>query len=234
VLEEACRVIEPIVIAEIQQRHRYPLEWGGKPAWAATVAAANCYEGMKEGVGPHADALTYLGPQCTIASLSLGCERRFRLRESLSPDPAREPRTFDIPLPHNSLLIMHPTTQERFKHSIPPQSRLDVFRPAIPPFPGADVPAYNQRINITFRFYRPDFCDSAPKCKCGSRAILRPDLKGYYAGKAGTASEFRYFWQCDAGKVNEGKGCGMWQLMDWRAENRGPMWAETEHAIPDH
>ncbi|KZT56427.1 hypothetical protein CALCODRAFT_435763 [Calocera cornea HHB12733] len=225
-LEEACRVIEPIVLEEMQKRRRYPLEWGGHPAWTASVAAVNCYEGMKEGVGYHADALTYLGPHCTIASLSLGCERRFRLRETLSPDPVREPRTFDIPLPHNSLLIMHPLTQERFKHSIPPQTRLDVFRPPLPALPGGDTRAYNQRINITFRFYRPDFCDLAPNCACGLPAILRPDLKGKYAGRMDPDDEYQYFWQCDAGKVNEGKGCGLWQLMDWKAEKRGPMLCE--------
>ena len=67
----------------MRKRKRYPLEWAGEsiedrdaPAepvlWRANVAAANCYEGAKESVGPHSDQLTYLGPYPTIASLSLG------------------------------------------------------------------------------------------------------------------------------------------------------------------
>lgn len=87
-MEEACQYIERIVNAEMHKRERYPLEWGGelpqnlsdtddagnreKIIWRANVAASNCYEGTKEGVGFHSDALTYLGPYPTIASLSLG------------------------------------------------------------------------------------------------------------------------------------------------------------------
>ena len=88
-MEEACQYIERVVNAELHKRQRYPLEYGGEPPdhldgttndiadgrkiiWRANVAASNCYEGTKEGVGFHSDALTYLGPYPTIASLSLG------------------------------------------------------------------------------------------------------------------------------------------------------------------
>ena len=89
VMEEACQYVERVVNAEMHKRQRFPLEWGGEPPrrpdgtnddtadgkniiWRANVAASNCYEGTKEGVGFHTDALTYLGPYPTIASLSLG------------------------------------------------------------------------------------------------------------------------------------------------------------------
>lgn len=96
-LEEACRHIEPIVIAEMRSRSRYPLEWAGPTAWEATVAAANCYEGMKEGVGYHADALTcsaldslcdYLLDAtmfCRPWPSMHHCKRFSRLRATISP-----------------------------------------------------------------------------------------------------------------------------------------------------
>lgn len=77
-MEEACNVIEKIVNEQIKQRKRFLLEWGGNSeidkgtTWRANVAASNCYEGSKEGVGFHSDHMTYLGPYPTIASLSLG------------------------------------------------------------------------------------------------------------------------------------------------------------------
>lgn len=90
-MEEACQYIEQVVNTEMHNRSRFPLEWGGEAPtppsgdgmefaaeserstlWRANVAASNCYEGTKEGVGFHSDALTYLGPYPTIASLSLG------------------------------------------------------------------------------------------------------------------------------------------------------------------
>lgn len=74
-MEEACNIVERIVNEQLKQRKRFPLEWGDEAAeesWRANVAASNCYEGSKEGVGPHSDQLTYLGPYPTIASLSLG------------------------------------------------------------------------------------------------------------------------------------------------------------------
>lgn len=81
-VEEACRIVEKIVNAEMCKRKRFPLEWGGDPddpdgqglTWRANFAAANCYEGAKEGVGFHSDRLTSIGPYPTIASLSLGTQ----------------------------------------------------------------------------------------------------------------------------------------------------------------
>lgn len=52
------------------------------------------------------------------------------------------------------LVIMHASTQERYKHTIPRQRAVDVFRPSFPPHLGSDIVESNCRINITFRFYR--------------------------------------------------------------------------------
>lgn len=147
---------------------------------------------------------------------------------------------------------MHASCQEKFKHSIPPQSSIDVYRPAYPrthgtqyhaadPNPGQKLDAaaegvacasgaspsatsvtiepFNCRINITFRFYRPDFrSESIPKCKCGIPTILRPDMK---SARVDGESD-RYWWTCYAGAQNDGKGCNFWKVMDMKTEGRGP------------
>ncbi|KAJ3789897.1 hypothetical protein GGU10DRAFT_259620 [Lentinula aff. detonsa] len=227
-MEEACQIIERLVTEEIRQRpSRYPLEWAGGDTgsatdllWRANVAASNRYEGRNESVGWHSDHLTYLGPYCTIASLSLGTRRLFSLRETIPSHEAeiRSAQTFNIPLPHNSLVIMHASCQERFKHSIPPQSAMDVYRPAHPRFPGGPIEPSNCRINITYRFYRPDFKPpTIPLCKCGIPTVLRPDMKNRSDGK-----KDKYWWTCFAGAQNDGKSCSMWKLLDVEAEGRGP------------
>lgn len=115
---------------------------------------------------------------------------------------------------------MHASTQERFKHAVPPQPSLDLFRPPFPRRPGEPIEPSNCRINITFRFYRPDFRpDSTPRCKCGVPTILRPDMKNR---REGGEDAYKYWWTCYAGAQNEGKGCGFWKVMDVHAEGRGP------------
>ncbi|KAG9032468.1 hypothetical protein FRB95_001443 [Tulasnella sp. JGI-2019a] len=228
-LEEACSFVEKVVNEELKKRKRFGMEWGGESGWKANVAAANRYKGAKEGVGSHSDQLTYLGPYPTIASLSLGTERIFRLRETIpKEEKARAARTFNIPLTHNSLLIMHASCQEHFKHSIPiiPGSGIDVFRPQ---FPRDDTSAYNERINVTFRFYRPDFTPgSIPRCKCDVPTVLRANQKGRERTLVDSgAVEMRYFWMCYGGAQNEGKSCGFVKALDMEAEGRGPLLGEA-------
>ncbi|KAA1099404.1 hypothetical protein PGT21_006404 [Puccinia graminis f. sp. tritici] len=238
---------------------RYDQEWDGP--WRANVAASNCYRGSKENVGWHADQLTYLGPYPTIASLSLGTTRQFRLRpvaNILETETAEPLRTYSMSLPHNSLLVMHGGCQERYKHCIPPQPSLDVFKNPLQP-----TDTRIERINITFRFYRPDFRPSrsipirnasssslssgpnpnqqdstevcvTPRCRCGIPAILRADQKGKVAASrarprletsASTTAdhaEFQFFWHCQAGQQNSGKGCNFFQILNFQAERRGP------------
>jgi hypothetical protein len=94
---------------------------------------------------------------------------------------------------------MHAGCQERYKHSVPPARALDG--------------AYACRINITFRFFRPDFAPTrVPRCACGVPAVLRPDAKL-------RAGAMRYWWACGG---QDGPGCGLWKVMDVRAEGRGP------------
>lgn len=129
---------------------------------------------------------------------------------------------------------MHPPTQEVFKHAIIPQTVIDTFRyrssnfpstvstPLLDDDPSSQLKSSTCRINITFRFFRPDYRPSTiPRCKCGEATILRPDMRGK-RDKDGRLD--RYWWACQAGKKveNEGKDCGMWKEMDARLEGRGP------------
>lgn len=154
------------------------------------------------------------------------------------------------------LIIMHASTQEVFKHCVPPQNTIDMFHPPYPPPPDlADdddaaklSEPSNARINITFRFYRPDFrAQSTPRCRCDIPCILRPDMKNRYEdmstaheggnvpatanetddapGSAGSRKRSlvaKYWWTCYGGAQNDGQGCGYWKVMDVKAEGRGP------------
>lgn len=169
----------------------------------------------------------------------------FSLREVVPTDQldVRKARTFNIPLQHNSvccyslldlqctdtcnqLTIMHAPCQEEFKHAIPPQPAIDVYRPAFPERPEEEATPSNCRINITFRFYRPDFRPpSIPRCKCGVPTILRADMKKRSQDKVA-----RYWWACYAGAQNEGKGCNYWRVLDMKTEGRGPCVGKSETA----
>ena len=139
---------------------------------------------------------------------------------------------------------MHASTQEVFKHCVPAQNTIDMFHPPYPPPPdlvtededGRLSDTSNARINITFRFYRPDYrAQTTPRCKCDVPCILRPDMKNRYEEPPGTGEgedksangssrslATKYWWTCYAGAQNDGKGCGFWKVMDIRAEGRGP------------
>lgn len=113
------------------------------------------------------------------------------------------------------------------QHSVPPQAALDVFRPPFPPHPSASCEPSNIRINLTFRFYRPDFHPSTiPRCKCGVPMILRPDMKGRPRKGEERRREIKYWWTCYSGAQSEKEGCGLWQVFDPKAEGRGPFVGE--------
>jgi alkylated DNA repair dioxygenase AlkB len=86
----------------------------------------NLYRDGDDSVGLHADAEPEMGP--VIASLSLGAERLFRLKQKGGTV------AFSEPLPHGSLLIMAGATQKNFKHEIPKERGI-----------------IRARINLTFR-----------------------------------------------------------------------------------
>ncbi|GAA5991046.1 hypothetical protein JCM5350_005407 [Sporobolomyces pararoseus] len=282
-MNEARSLVSAFVNTLLETRERNEMEWT-RGDWRPNAAAANCYKGAQESVGWHSDQLTHLGPFPTIASLTLGCTRPFRLRPfsptSLPSSSANSTmRTLEITLPHNSLLIMHGGTQEVFKHCVPPVSGMDVFK--LPR--GSLVPSeeertrdeietlmntkWRERINMTFRHYRPDFAPldpslpppstswlstlpstvssstpvymGTPLCSCGKPCILRPDGKGKIRSSSSSSSSSTFdsssistkssnglesmvfFWSCNAGAQNEGKGCGFFKVLDMKKEGRG-------------
>ncbi|NCF63831.1 MAG: alpha-ketoglutarate-dependent dioxygenase AlkB [Gammaproteobacteria bacterium] len=77
---------------------------------------ANAYRDGSDSMGWHRDDESELGPTPLIASVSLGEERRFLVRENGK-------RSSGITLGHGSLLIMKGSFQRRFSHSLPKTRR---------------------------------------------------------------------------------------------------------------
>jgi len=96
------------------------------PYLGYNAVLCNLYRDGNDSVGPHADAEPEMGP--VIASLSLGAERLFRLKQKNGTV------AFSERLPHGSLLIMAGPTQRNFKHEIPKEHGI-----------------LQARINLTFR-----------------------------------------------------------------------------------
>ncbi|MEQ1544949.1 alpha-ketoglutarate-dependent dioxygenase AlkB [Methyloglobulus sp.] len=89
---------------------------------------ANLYRDGRDSMGCHADDEKELGLNPTIASLSLGDERLFKLHHKKSK------HTLNIHLQHGDLLVMGGTCQTHWLHSIPKTKKLKT-----------------PRINLTFR-----------------------------------------------------------------------------------
>ncbi|MBN7796865.1 alpha-ketoglutarate-dependent dioxygenase AlkB family protein [Parahaliea mediterranea] len=90
----------------------------------------NYYRDGRDSMGMHADDEPELGARPTVASLSLGAERKLVFRHRWRKDL----RPVRLPLPSGSLLVMSGDTQAHWKHGI------DKLRRACGP-----------RINLTFR-----------------------------------------------------------------------------------
>ncbi|KAL2060904.1 hypothetical protein VTL71DRAFT_8956 [Oculimacula yallundae] len=210
------------VNASIAMRER--LEYQSPGPWTPNAAFVNCYNGPTESVGYHSDQLTYLGPRAIIGSISLGVAREFRVRRIIPTynDSEQDKASssdlsgqISIHLPHNSLLIMHSSMQESWKHAIAPCS-------SIIPHPISG----NKRINITYRDYKsylhPKF---TPRCKCRVPTVLRVvQRKKENLGK--------YFWHCYAGNVPGKDGCSFfeWAVFD---EMGKPIWKKGSEAKDD-
>lgn len=93
----------------------------------------NRYRDGNDSVAWHADDETELGERPTIASVSLGSTRTFRLRGAVD----RASRA-SIELEPGSLLVMSGDSQHAYRHSVPKERR-----------------PVGERINLTFRITRP-------------------------------------------------------------------------------
>jgi alkylated DNA repair dioxygenase AlkB len=97
-----------------------------------TGVLLNYYRDGQDSMGWHQDDESELGPNPTVASLSLGTTRRFLLRRRDAPREKVELR-----LGHGDLLVMGGATQHHWQHAVPKASGVA----------GA-------RINLTFRSVR--------------------------------------------------------------------------------
>lgn len=88
---------------------------------------ANAYRDGRDSMGWHRDDEKELGPEPFIASLSLGEERRFLLRENGK-------KSVGLTLESGSLLLMKDSCQQKFQHALPKTRR-----------------KIGLRINLTFR-----------------------------------------------------------------------------------
>lgn len=88
----------------------------------------NLYRDGSDGVGWHSDDERELGSTPTIASLSLGEVRRFRLRHK------RTKESINVELANGSLLVMRGHSQRDWEHCVPKSKKV-----------------LGERINTTFR-----------------------------------------------------------------------------------
>lgn len=231
-MRKVSHLVQEAVNNEVQNRIKqfYPngekLKYQHPGPWLPNAAFVNCYDGPQQSVGYHTDQLSYLGPHPIIGSLSLGVQREFRIRrivprteaeegDSVAAQKARDEAAdaqgqISLPLPHNSLLVMHAEMQETWKHSIAPARGSNIT-----PHPIAG----RKRINITYRHYREDFAPKyTPKCKCGVPCVLKSVMRQ-------KENHGRYVWMCqtpgrvdvdEQGSINEAKGCGhfVWAEFD--------------------
>jgi len=92
-------------------------------------ALLNYYRTGQDSMGWHRDNEKELGPEPVIASLSLGAQRDFQIRNYQDKN-----QKLNIPLNHGSLLIMRGRMQENWQHAVPKRKN-----------------SQKERINITFR-----------------------------------------------------------------------------------
>lgn len=88
----------------------------------------NHYRDGNDHLGWHADNEIVNGPEPTIASISLGAERRFDFKHNETSEVVK------VLLPHGSLLVMSGLSQSCWQHRIPKETHLTL-----------------PRINLTFR-----------------------------------------------------------------------------------
>jgi alkylated DNA repair dioxygenase AlkB len=88
----------------------------------------NLYHNGNEGMGWHSDDEKSIEGNSTIASVSLGADRKFSFKHKQSN------KTISVLLEHGSLLLMKDATQKNWLHSLPKSSKITL-----------------PRINLTFR-----------------------------------------------------------------------------------
>lgn len=112
-----------------------------------------------------------------------------------------QPLSLDIPLPHNTLVIMWPPCQEEWRHEVPRCSNTKLEHNSI---------SGSGRLNLTFRMLKPEWVKRVPLCRCGKGAIMK--------ARVGVESDGRtkYYYSCD---TTQGPPCGYFQWVDMEQSN---------------
>lgn len=95
----------------------------------------NWYANGNHYIGAHSDNERELVEHSPVISISLGQERVFRVRNKITSEVIH-----DIPMAHNSYLVMCGKMQSKYLHEVPKVDGLKGSR-------------MNKRINITFRVF---------------------------------------------------------------------------------
>ena len=82
----------------------------------------NLYHNGTEGMAWHSDDETSLAKNASIASLSLGAERKFSLKHKQTK------QTVSVILENGSLLVMKGPTQTHWLHSLPKTKKITTLR----------------------------------------------------------------------------------------------------------
>lgn len=197
-LKLASLLVEDKVNSEINSMKLLPFQDMNK--WKADVAVCNKFEKKSNDLDWHSDRMTYIGPHCVIASLTLGACREFRIRRQYHNEDGSPSTIYAIPLPHNTLVVMHAGFQEEYKHCI--SSTTEIQNHEI---------SGSLRVNLTYRNYVENFKINLPMCsKCGKQMDLRrsfknPDIRG------------RYIWLCTSGYSN--KECNGFYWANFKNKN---------------
>ncbi|VEU20373.1 DEKNAAC101142 [Brettanomyces naardenensis] len=153
--------------------------------WCANLCVGNLFENGKQNLDWHSDKLTAIGPLAIVASITFGATRIFRVKKTYSTDGSKinDSTIFNLPLQHNTLLVMLSGTQEEYKHCVPSIEGSLVERHPV----AGDI-----RINLTYRMIHPALRKGVPKCPiCGEGMILKRMFKH-------VKTRGYYFWLCQS------------------------------------
>jgi alkylated DNA repair dioxygenase AlkB len=115
------------------------LEWANDlfpGEWRFNQVLINWYQNGHHYIGPHSDDTRPLVEDSPIASISLGQERTFRIREKGSKTIVT-----DLAMPDRTYVVMGGAMQKHFTHEVTKIA-------------GAKGDAVGRRLNITFRVFR--------------------------------------------------------------------------------
>eukprot|EP01023_Acetabularia_acetabulum_P006967 TRINITY_DN12965_c0_g1_i1.p1 TRINITY_DN12965_c0_g1~~TRINITY_DN12965_c0_g1_i1.p1 ORF type:complete len:403 (+),score=52.52 TRINITY_DN12965_c0_g1_i1:34-1242(+) len=180
--------------------------------WKPTYILANYYKDGQDSVGQHSDRITRLGPRPIIASLSLGASRVFRVRQPKQISGC-EYDYIDIPLAHNTLVVMWQGMQEEWLHEVPKSTNIKTMHPISGP----------ARINLTFRQLKSEWQNFAPKCRCGRQSIMKtkPCQENQQQESFKVLETILprgiYFYMCDN---TQGPGCGFFKKLEVLAQEK--------------